>query len=386
MLLSYGGRNCWSFREWVEINLRVRDDKVTKTVFSQKPVLPVMCFEGPNASGKSCALRVLSFIYDFCLNSFQYPPDMPIMYDTFFHNDESSEFYISFCLDKDFDTEYTYEVEMDKSKIYTERLTSKAGKTRKTLLTRRENKIITNNLYHKQNSIIYKSTASFISTLLQYGLKEIQPFADFFRRVNFNVSYGRTVDDPMTDYAAEYYYKNPEMHKRVVEQLRMWDTGIKDVEIQQVTDNQGRNFYASIFHSDVSSEHDKLIFASQSNGTKLLYNRLRDFFMTLEKGGVLIFDELDTHLHFEIIPFLLNYFTDLNINVNNAQLLFSSNSPSLLDMLEKYNVYLFKKIKGESICYRMDELRVKELLLPGVSLERLYKSGVLGGVIDVEQA
>ena len=83
---------------------------------------------------------------------------------------------------------------------------------------------------------------------------------------------------------------------------------------------------------------------------------------------------------------MLNYFTDLNINVNNAQLLFSSNSPSLLDMLEKYNVYLFKKIKGESICYRMDELRVKELLLPDVSLERLYKSGVLGGVIDVEQA
>ena len=96
-----------------------------------------------------------------------------------------------------------------------------------------------------------------------------------------------------------------------------------------------------------------------------------------------MFDELDTHLHFEIIPFLLKYFTDFNVNVNNAQLLFSANLPSLLDMLKKYNVYLFKKIKGESICYRIDELRVKELLCPDVSLETLYKSGVLGGVMDI---
>ena len=205
MLLSYGGRNCWSFREWVDINLRVEDNKVAEIVFSQKPVLPVICFEGSNASGKSCALRILTFIYDFCLNSFQYPPDTRIMYDTFFHNDEASEFYVSFCLGKDFDTEYTYEVEMDKSKIYTERLTSKTGNSRKTLLTRRENRIITNNLYYKQNSIIYKSTASFISTLLEYGLKEIQPFVDFFRLVKFNVNYERTVDDTLLQKARKYF-------------------------------------------------------------------------------------------------------------------------------------------------------------------------------------
>ena len=385
MLLSYGGRNCWAFREWMEIDLRISKNVLSGITFAEKNVVPVMCFEGPNASGKSCALRVLSFIYDFCLNSFQYPPNAPIMYDTFFHNDETSEFYITFCLNDDLDTEYTYELSLDKNNVHMEKLISRKGKSRKTLITRRGNRIITNNLYKEQNGIIYKSTASFISTLLQYGVPEIKKFVNFFRRVNFNVSYERTVDDLMTDYAAEYYYNNPAMHKKVVEQLRVWDTGIKDVEIQQVTDNQGRNFYISIFHNDTSAERNKLIFNSQSNGTKLLYNKLRYFFMTLETGGVLIFDELDTHLHFEIVPFLLKYFTDLTVNKNNAQLLFSSNSISLLDNMLQYCVYLFKKINGESICYRIDELNVQELSRQNVSLEQLYKSGALGGVIDVKE-
>lgn len=37
--------------------------------------IQAMCFEVANTSGKISALRVLSFIYDFCLNLFRYEPD-----------------------------------------------------------------------------------------------------------------------------------------------------------------------------------------------------------------------------------------------------------------------------------------------------------------------
>ena len=123
----------------------------------------------------------------------------------------------------------------------------------------------------------------------------------------------------------------------------------------------------------------KLYYPSQSNGTKLLYNRLKDFFLALDTGGVLIFDEIDTHLHFELVPCLLNYFLDPQINKNNAQIIFSSHSTAILDALKKYRVYLFKKIKGESICYRIDELPDNNLLRNDRSLEQMYKSGELGG-------
>lgn len=189
----------------------------------------------------------------------------------------------------------------------------------------------------------------------------------------------------MTDYAAKYYYEHPELHQLVVSQLREWDTGIKDIEIKQFTDNNGRDIYMSVFTHDIDDEQNKLLFPAQSNGTKLLYNKLRDIFITLDTGRVLIFDELDSHLHSKIIPEMLRFFTDTSVNTKNAQIIFSSHSLSLLDKMKKYRVYLFKKIKGESICYRIDELNGNNLHRNDRSLEQLYKSEVLGGLPDVLQ-
>ena len=385
MLLAYGGRNCWSFREWMEIDLRVNKNVAQNVAFHEKKVVPAMCFEGANASGKTCALRVLSFIYDFCLNSFFYSANSNsnIPFDTFFHNNDTSSFFISFCLGHDFDTEYTYEVEIDKSKIHSERLLCKKGKIKEILFKRRYNKIILNSICEKQNGIIYKDTASFISTLIQYGVKEINPFAQFFRNINSNVRYQSTFDDPMTDYVARFYWEHPDLHNRVIQQLKAWDTGIQDIDIIPVTDSQGKDNYMSVFVHDSGSENNRLYFSVQSNGTKLLYNRLKDIFLTLDTGGVLIFDEIDTHLHSEIVPAILRFFTDYSLNKNNSQIIFSSHSAALLDSLKKYRVYLFKKIHSESICYRIDELKGNNLLRNDRSLEQLYKSGVLGGLPDV---
>ena len=107
MLLGYGARNCWAFKEWLEINFRLNKRVPTEYGFSDKRAVQALCFEGPNASGKSCGLRVLSFIMDFCLNSFSYKVDGGIFFDSFFHNDDPSEFYITFCLNEDISKEYT---------------------------------------------------------------------------------------------------------------------------------------------------------------------------------------------------------------------------------------------------------------------------------------
>ena len=107
--------------------------------------------------------------------------------------------------------------------------------------------------------------------------------------------------------------------------------------------------------------------------------------MALDTGGLLIFDELDTHLHFEIIPSLLRFFTDANTNKHGAQIVFTSHSTALMDDLKKYRVYLFKKIHGECICYRIDEVPNNSLHRNDRSLEQLYKLGLLGGLPDVSE-
>ena len=386
MLLSYGARNCWGFKEWMEINLRVNKKVSSDITFPQTRIVPAMCFEGPNASGKTCALRVLAFIYDFCLNSFSHTPDEPIPYDSFFNNEDRSDFYISFCIDTDTTQEYTYEVELDRKRVHSERLTVKRGREKKVLLTRRGNKLTVNHLFSSAMNIIYKDRASVISTLLQYGVEEIKAVGSFFGKINSNVVYSSTVDYPMTDYTAKFYHDNPTLHRRVIRQLKAWDTGIKDIKIIKASDIKGHDVYMSVFLHDAEASQNRLYFSSQSNGTKLLYNRLRDIFIALDTGGVLIFDELDTHLHFEIIPELLKYFTDVRTNKHGAQIIFTSHSTSLMDDLKKYRVYLFKKLHGESICYRIDEVPNNGLHRNDRSLEQLYKQGLLGGLLDVKEA
>ena len=366
--------------------MRVNKKVSPSIAFPATRVLPAMCFEGPNASGKTCALRVLSFIYDFCLNSFSHAPDAPIPYDAFFNNEDKAKFYISFCLGTDTEREYTYEAELDKERIYSERLTLKHGRGKKVLLARRKDKLTVNELFSTPTNIIYRDRASIISTLFQYGVKEILPVSDFFRKINSNVVYSSTVDYPLTDYAAKFYHDNPELHSRVISQLKDWDTGIRDVEILKGSDVQGKEVFMSVFHHETEGELKQLYFSSQSNGTKLLYNRLKDIFIALDTGGVLIFDELDTHLHFEIIPSLLRFFTDSQTNKHGAQIIFTSHSTALMDDLKKYRIYLFKKIRGESICYRIDEVPNNERHRNDRSLEQLYKSGILGGLLDVSES
>ena len=49
-------------------------------------------------------------------------------------------------------------------------------------------------------------------------------------------------------------------------------------------------------------------------------------------------------------------------------------------------MYLFKKLHGESICYRIDEVPNNGLHRNDRSLEQLYKQGLLGGLLDVKEA
>ena len=98
MILSYGCKNIWAFKEWLEIDLRANGYVPAEYRFGKKGALSALCFIGPNASGKSCALKVLAFISDFSLNSFSYPVEEGIIFDSYFNNEEKSEFFIDFCV------------------------------------------------------------------------------------------------------------------------------------------------------------------------------------------------------------------------------------------------------------------------------------------------
>jgi hypothetical protein len=75
---------------------------------------------------------------------------------------------------------------------------------------------------------------------------------------------------------------------------------------------------------------------------------LKTILQVLDTGGIAILDEIDVNLHPDIINALCNLFVQPETNIHNAQLLFSTHTPSILSRLDKYQIILVEKRDGTS--------------------------------------
>lgn len=380
MIRKFGGKNCWSFKEWCEIDFCINKNVPDEYGFKGVRVVPALLFEGANASGKTCALRILSFIASFCTNSFMLKPEDEIFFDSYFNNVNKSDFFVEFSLPDDVSTVYTYELTADKVKVYSEKL----KKNKKIIFSRKENIVEKDLVFNFPQKIInMRSNVSFISTLFLYNIQSIMPFYFLFNNIVYDVRRFGIENNKDIDSVAKIYYKSPDLLKKVVDKIKLFDTGIEDIEIKPAITEDGKKTYISTFKHKTEDGTKNLELLSQSMGTMILYKRLLDFYITIEKGGLLILDELDCHLHSSILPELLTFFLDSNINHNHAQIIFTAHNSSLLDFMKKYRTYLFAKENGESFCYRIDELPNNIDLRNDRPLEPLYKAGLLGGIPHV---
>ena len=200
MLLGYGAKNCWCFKDWLDINLRL-NGYVPKDVSDNRDYSLILGFEGANASGKTSALKVFAFIADFIKNSFIYTPESFILYDSFFNNNEPSEFYVEFT-DSD-ELEYRYEAILQKDHVIKETLFLIKSTVEEILLQRDNNEVSVNHLYDNESKIILRNNASIISTLHQYAIQEIDPVFNFFNKHCYHLLY----------YDIDFEKKRPQSNK-----------------------------------------------------------------------------------------------------------------------------------------------------------------------------
>ena len=68
-----------------------------------------------------------------------------------------------------------------------------------------------------------------------------------------------------------------------------------------------------------------------SEGTIRLLCYLGYILAALDKGKVILIDEIDSKLHFLVVDYLLKMFNSIDKNPNNAQLICTANSVMLMD-------------------------------------------------------
>ena len=101
-----------------------------------------------------------------------------------------------------------------------------------------------------------------------------------------------------------------------------------------------------------------LPFDLESDGTQKIVYLLNKLLAIIEAGGIAICDEIESSIHPYLIKNIINnLFANKEINKNNAQLIFSTHLPWLLEDRTKTQIYLVEKNEGLSTeLYRLDEV------------------------------
>lgn len=375
MLLGYGAKNIWSFKDWMQVDLSL-NKLVPSDVSMNLPASTAMCFKGANASGKTNGIKVLAFIVDFLTNSFSYKPKTLIQYDSYFLNSEPSEIYLQFLIG---DNEYLYEAELTNEKIISE----KFSLNDEVIFQRDFDTVTKNALYSGNKEISFRSNASFLSTLNQYGIPEIETVYQYLSIVVLNVGYSGHNSFDYYDYhiAAKRYHELPDIFEAVKKIIKQYDTGVDNIEIKDKTDESGNLFYYPVFiHENDEGKKLPLLFEKESKGTQTLFRILLNFFITLHNGSLLVLDEMDEYLDPEILPHLLNFYINEKNNPKHAQLICTVHTPDIMDVSGKYRTYIFKKVRNESICYRLDELKK---IRNDRSITKEFKKHLIGGYPEI---
>ncbi|MCK9876864.1 ATP-binding protein [Frankia sp. Ag45/Mut15] len=174
--------------------------------------------------------------------------------------------------------------------------------------------------------------------------------------------------------------------------LRMADMGIVDVliddeEVPRPGDPGSTRVLRGVrLVHDADEEHVPLEFIAESHGTQIWFDLIGPVLVALQAGGLLLFDELDASLHPALSAQLIRLFHDRATNPRGAQLVFAAHNTSLLNHLNRDEVWLTEKNRAGAT--RLGALAdfAGERVRRSQNLESAYLHGRFGAVPDINQA
>ncbi|MCD8362753.1 MAG: ATP-binding protein, partial [Lachnospiraceae bacterium] len=155
------------------------------------------------------------------------------------------------------------------------------------------------------------------------------------------------------------------------------ETRLKMNEIKAISGHQGVNANGEI-------ELYLLELPDESDGTRKLMSIAPAIESALDKGGVLIIDEIEKELHPMLVDYIVAKFQSKQSNPNGAQLIFTTHNTELMNMelLRKDQLYFADKNKndGASELYSISEFGTRTT----ENVRKGYLLGKYGATPDIE--
>lgn len=140
-------------------------------------------------------------------------------------------------------------------------------------------------------------------------------------------------------------------------------------------------------HTGDRDEKGLIKLDEESDGTQAFFRILPRVLEDLDNGFTMLEDEIDTSMHPFLVEFIIRLFNDPEVNVNNAQLLFSTHNLALLSesLLRKDQIWFAEKRDGASTYFSLQDFDDKKVT-PTSPFASWYAEGRFGGVprIDYE--
>ena len=319
----------------------------------------VVAIFGANASGKTTVLRALGFLKWFLTEAFNRPPTSNLALMPFADADGLngiSQFEV------EFDSNL---IEGAKPCVYRYSLELKHNPDNKNPLKPQLNSVVKSEslyfapsgkfrrLFHRKADLIkdspefkvkvkdyplqtFRDNVSVIPTLVQYNHAISKSFTAVLNTVFTNVSILQRYDFDLND-TIEIYMSDNEVFKELNSKIRMLDLGIEQVVIST---NHSHVPNPVFKHSGLCGE---VVYELESQGTQKFFKLFPLINYTLGTGGLLVLDETDNDIHPVLMPEIIGWFHDERTNPHNAQLFMACHNATLLEHLEKEEIYFTEK-------------------------------------------
>ena len=385
MIRKFGVKNYFCFKEGIEVNFGF-DGNVPDAVSLNRDFSTVIGIKGSNGSGKTNIIKAIQFLRTFCYFASDADVNQKLAVNGYFDSADPIEFYIDFEIN---DMKYYYELDVTSNGVLREVIYRTSARRTKILERQGDELIELIDELSELKFIRLKSNASVISSLRNFQFKaemiDLRLIGEFFFKFISNVDYfGYRNIDLSYEVICKEYSQDPKLFSFVKEIVKTADEGVKDILIQSRKDESGNEIFFPVFIHENNGKKFGLNIQDESSGTKVLFQRMHMYYLVLSTGGLLALDEFDIHIHAMILPKIIELFLNPEININNAQFIFTAHNTEIIDTLGKYRTILVNKEDNESYCYRLDEIP-GSMIRNDRPISPLYLQGKIGGVPSDEK-
>lgn len=346
MLIQFSVENYLSLKEKVVLSMLASNDieHIEHLITSKKKesYLKAAVIYGANASGKSNVLNAFWFMVNYVLTSHEKQLHKPIDRIPFKFDkatlEKPSSFEVIFTID---DIRYVYGFSATDKEVVEEYLYYYPN-GRQAIIFERKN----TNEYRftvdvdEQMTLRDRTSANklYLSVASNWNYKKVVPVFGWFASCKI-----LTKNSVADAYGVDAEQLRDDEYRSVIEaMLRVADFGIQSLQIREVenvkrlakTEEEYINIDAIhlVQDEDGNTHPFALNMTEESDGTNSYFKLVGIVKNVLDKGGLLVADEMDAHLHPLLMKHLVMLFNSETYNPNGAQLIFTSHNTNLLDL------------------------------------------------------